>query len=239
MRPRAAGVATGIRGVTTRVAIGIIGVTTRIAIGIIGVTVRVGVPALPVIPMPLNHWSGPYVWSITARVAAGVTARAAAAGVAVSIISVIARVCRILRILRILRISRIIEIGALCGCGSGNRTEQSSADKRDVANPRQLTRRDDRRLVHDGLSCATHFAGVESRNNRQKWVIQRPHLGDLRVRNATHRVGALEPLRHTTANVIARPFAGSGNRSEFNYLKLCATVVFIFCFWALTIYLAY
>jgi len=164
MRPRA-----GIRGVTARVAIG---VTTRIAIGIIGVTVRIGVPALPVIPMPLNHRRGPYyIRSITARVAAWVTARAAAAGVTVSI-SVIARVCRILRILRI-RIR--IEIGALCGCGSGNRTEQSSADKRDVANPRQLTRRDDRRLVHDGLSCATHFAGVEARNKLRKWVIQRPH----------------------------------------------------------------
>jgi hypothetical protein len=170
MRPRAAGVATGIGGVTTRVAIGIRGVTTpvaigirgvaaRVAIGIIGVTVGVGVPALPVIPMPLNHRSGPYVRPITARVAA----RAAAAGVAVSI-SVIARVCRILRILRILRIR--IEIGALCGCGSRNRTEQSSADKNDVANPRQLTRRDDRRLLHDGLSCATHFAGVKARNKR-------------------------------------------------------------------------
>src|SRR5258708_20950588 len=169
MRPRAAGVATGIRGVTARVAIGIRGVTTSVTIGIgVAVRIRVGVPALPVIPMPLNHGSGPYVRpvTVTAWVAAGVTARAAAAGVAVSI-SVIARVCRILRILR------IIEIGALCGCGSGNRTEQSSADKRDVPNPRQLTRRNDRRLIHDGLSCATHFAGVEARNKLRKWVIQR------------------------------------------------------------------
>jgi hypothetical protein len=179
MRPGAASVAAGIRGVATRVAIRIRGVTARIAIGIIGVTVRIGigVPALPVIPMPLNDRSRPYVRpiTITARVAAWVTARAAAAGVAVSI-SVIAWVCRILRVLRILWILRIrIEIGALCGRGSGNRTEQTSADKGDVANPRQLTRRDDRRLVHDGLSCATHFAGVEARNKLRKWVIQRPH----------------------------------------------------------------
>jgi hypothetical protein len=119
--------------------------------------------------MPLNYRSGPYVRPVAARV----TARAAAAGVAVSIISVIARVCRILRILRILRIR--IEIGALCGCSSGNRTEQSSGDKHNVANPRQLTRRDDRRLLHDGLSCATHFAGVKISNKRKKWVIPWPH----------------------------------------------------------------
>src|SRR5260370_29135483 len=129
MGARAGGVANGIRGVTARVAIGIRGVTTSVAIGI-GVAVRigVGVPALPVIPMPLNDGSRPYVRPVTiaAWVAAWVTARAAAAGVAGSI-SVIARVCRILRILRILR---IIQMGALCGCGSGNRTEQSSADKR-------------------------------------------------------------------------------------------------------------
>jgi hypothetical protein len=171
MRPPAAGVATRIRGVTTtRIAIGIRGVTTRVAIGIRGVTVRigVGVPALPVIPMPLHYRSRPYVRPVAARVAA----RAAAAGVAVSIISVIARVCRILRILRILRIR--IEIGALCGGGSGNRTEHSSADEHDVANPRRLTRRDDRRLLHDGLSCATHFAGVEISNKLKKWVIPRP-----------------------------------------------------------------
>jgi hypothetical protein len=155
MRPRSAGVATRIRGVTARIAIGIRGVTTRVATRIGGVMVGIGVPALPVIPMPLNHGSGPYVRPVTARVAAGVTARPAAAGIAVSIIAVIARVSRILRI----RILRIIEIGALCGCGSGNRTQQSSADEHDAAKTRQLTRRDDRRLIHDGLSCATHFCG--------------------------------------------------------------------------------
>jgi hypothetical protein len=166
MRPHSAGVATRIRGVTARIAIGIRGVTARVAIGIRGVTtgvatrirgvmVGIGVPALPVIPMPLNHGGGPYVRPVTARIAAGVTARPAAAGIAVSI-AVIARVSRVLRI-RILRIR--IEIGALCGGGSGNRTEQSSADEHDGAKPRQLTRRDDRRLIHDGLSCATHFCG--------------------------------------------------------------------------------
>jgi hypothetical protein len=99
MRP---GVATRIRGVTARIAIGIRGVTTRVAVGIVRVTVGIGVPALPVIPVPLNHGSGSYyVRPVTARVAAGVTARAAAAGVAVSII--VARVSCILRI-RILRI---------------------------------------------------------------------------------------------------------------------------------------
>jgi len=181
MRPRSAGVATGIRGVTAcvaigirgvtaRVAIGIRGVTARVAIGIIGVTVGVGVPALPVIPMPLNYRSGPYVRPITALVTAGVAARAAAAGVAVSIISIIARVCR-----TFVRIRIRIEIGALCGGGSGNRTEHSSADEHDVANPRRLMRRDDRRLLHDGLSCATHFAGVEVSNKPKKWVIRRPH----------------------------------------------------------------
>jgi len=124
MRPRATGVATGIGGVTigvatgitTRVATGITtrvatGITTRVAIGIIGVTVGVGVPALPVIPMPLNHGTRPYV----RPVAALVTARAAAAGVAVSRISVIARVCR-----TFIRIGIRIKIGALRGCGSGN-----------------------------------------------------------------------------------------------------------------------
>jgi hypothetical protein len=173
MRPRSAGVATRIRGVTARIAIGIRGVTTRVATRIVGVTIRIGVPALPVVPMPLNHGSRPYyIRPVTARVAAGVTARPAAAGIAISIIAVIARVSCILRI-RILRIR--IEIGALCGCGSGNRTEQSSADEHDAAKPRQLTRRDDRRLIHDGLSCATHFAGVEISNKLKKSGIPRPH----------------------------------------------------------------
>ena len=70
MRPRSASVATGIRGVTASVATGIRGVTASVAIGIIGVTTVAimgvtttiaGVPALPVIPMSLNHMPT-HVW---------------------------------------------------------------------------------------------------------------------------------------------------------------------------------
>jgi len=60
------------------------------------------------------------------------------------------------------------KIAALCGSGGGDCAEQHTGDYRDAASPPRLMRRDDRKLIHDSLSCATLFAGVKAKNKRLK-----------------------------------------------------------------------
>jgi hypothetical protein len=56
----------------------------------------------------------------------------------------------------------------LCGSGGGDCAEQHTGDYRDAVSPSRLMRRDDRKPIHDSLSCATHFAGVKTKNKRLK-----------------------------------------------------------------------